>query len=66
MRERVLTASLRFFGHLAGMPKEMLAGHVFRGRCGNVDDNVDTHDGRGDYSWCLRMKETLIKLGQRE
>src|SRR6202000_2218323 len=65
MKERVLTGSLRFFGHLADMPKERLAGHVFRGRCDNVDDNVRAQDGRGDYSWCLRMKETMIKLGQR-
>ena len=40
MKERVLIASLRFFGHLAGMPKERLAGHVFRNRCNDVDDNV--------------------------
>jgi hypothetical protein len=68
MKERVLIASMRFFGHLAGMPKERLAGHVFRNRCNDVDDNVKLriHDGRGNDSWCLRMKETLIRLGQRK
>jgi reverse transcriptase-like protein len=65
MKERVLVASLRFFDHLASMPDERLAGHVFRGRCGEVDDNVWTKDGRGDLSWCLPMKKTLVKLGHR-
>jgi hypothetical protein len=35
--ERLMTASLRFFGHLASMDPKRLAGHVFRGRCDNVD-----------------------------
>src|SRR3954451_1122450 len=65
MKERVLVASLRFFDHLASMPDERLAGHVFRGRCGEVDDNVWTKDGRGDLSWCLPMKKTLVKPGHR-
>jgi hypothetical protein len=56
--ERLMTASLRFFGHLASMdPKKRLAGHVFRGRCNNVDA------GYGRDSWCLRMHDRLTELG---
>jgi hypothetical protein len=59
MQQRVWMASLRFFGHLASLGKDRLAGHIFQGRCNNVDA------GRGRDSWCAKMRDLLIEVGQR-
>ena len=58
MRERVLTAALRFFGHLASLDQQQrLAGWLFRRRCDQVDRD------RGKFSWCVKARALLQETG---
>jgi hypothetical protein len=57
MQQRVDSAALRFFGHLASLDKNArLAGFLFRRRCDSVDD------GRAKHSWCRHAKDLLTRM----
>src|SRR5438132_8172095 len=60
MDERVTLAVLRFYGHLASLPEDRLAGFLFRRRCAEVDDN------KGRLSWCRSAKQKLEEVQQAE
>ena len=53
MEERVMLATLRFFGRLRAMPDTRLAGFIFRQRCAEVNLK------RAKLSWCRAAKEQL-------
>ena len=54
MRERAEKAQLNFFGRLAAMGPQRLAGHIFRQRCDEVDQ------GAAGHSWCNYVKPLLL------
>jgi hypothetical protein len=53
--ERVDIAMLCLFGRLCQMGPERLAGHVFRGRCNQVDA------GQARGSWCAHLKQLMAR-----
>ncbi|HEX2614968.1 MAG TPA: reverse transcriptase family protein, partial [Nitrososphaera sp.] len=75
MKSRVLASSLRFFGTLARMGPERLAGHIFHNRCKQVDRLVTESKNRmpkssnsskiptGKHSWCVELRKLLTDNG---
>ena len=57
MQQRVMQASLRFFGHLAMMDKSRLAAHIFKYRCNLADRDS------AKWSWCEKMCRKLHEWG---
>ena len=60
IKERVVSAMLRYYGRLIAMPDSRLAGFIFRRRCEEVDL---ARGGKDKKNWCTKVKRWLTDLG---